>query len=453
ERAERIDGQQHEETGDGVADDLTEQHDTRMIDGVPRGQKRPHHRVTSAQSQGPSRPVRSDCGGRVVRHAVHAAEQPDSPPQPEMSGHGGEYDRRDEAENDDRGPTDVEEGDVGHQLGHRERDVWQHLDGRQVDEKREQDEHHIDGPVLAPPAERAGQGDAGSGRDHHAAHDGTTGFRHDGVRSRSPSRTASSAALVRSFTWSFLKMLATWFFTVCSLMKSRFPISRFESPVARSFSISSSRAVSAESCSRWRSSWRSRSNSRSTRPAISPESIGSPAAARSTVARISSGGTFFGRYPTAPALSAAKTRSESENAVSITTRTSGCRSWRVRVSSMPFSPGSSTSISTSCGRPWERMARHISSPLPAVASTRSPRRASRHWRSPSRKTGWSSTISTLMLSGDTSRKYRASPCGRGIARSSPRRGPRVRVPSSQRKWAARPIVSGTGRSVGFTSRR
>src|SRR5262249_27198515 len=352
ERAERVDGEQHEETGHGVADHLSEQHDTRMVDRIARGQKRPHHRVARAQSQGPRRPVRGDGGGRVVCHAVHAAEQPDSPPQPEMSGYRGEYDGRDEAEDDDRGPTNVEEGDVRHQLGHRERDVRQHLDGGQVDEKREQNEDHVDGPVLTPPAERAGQGDAGSGRDHHAAQGGTTGLRHDGVRSRSPSRTASSAAFVRSFTWSFRKMLATWFFTVCSLMKSRFPISRFESPVARSFRISSSRAVSAESCSRWRSSWRSRSNSRSTRPAISPESFGSPAAARSTVARISSGGTFFGRYPTAPALSAAKTRSESENAVSMTTRTSGCRSWRVRVSSMPLSPGSSTSISTSCGRPW-----------------------------------------------------------------------------------------------------
>src|SRR5262249_17515141 len=54
----------------------------------------------------------------------------------------------------------------------------------------------------------------------------------------------------------------------------------------------------------------------------------------------------------------------------------------------------STSMSTICGRPCARIAFHISSPLPTAASTRMSFRASRHWRSPSRNTGWSSTRST-----------------------------------------------------------
>src|SRR5438128_1492954 len=49
-------------------------------------------------------------------------------------------------------------------------------------------------------------------------------------------------------------------------------------------------------------------------------------------------------------MSAANTRSESEKAVSMTTRTSGCFSRSAWVSSMPPSPGISTSISTRCGR-------------------------------------------------------------------------------------------------------
>jgi hypothetical protein len=164
---------------------------------------------------------------------------------------------------------------------------------RELEQQREDDERHVDRPVLESNGEDAGHGDGDADDHHDRAQRGREARAHE--RGARPSRTASSAAFVRSFTWSFRKMLATWFLTVCSLMERRRPISRFDSPVARSLRISSSRAVRPASCSRRFSSARSRSNSRSTRPAISPDSIGSPAAARSTVSRISSGDAFLSR--------------------------------------------------------------------------------------------------------------------------------------------------------------
>src|SRR5262249_47264210 len=277
-----------------------------------------------------------------------------------------DHQRLDEAQDDDRKAAQVEKADRQRHAGHGQDQILEHLHVGPEEHEGEQHVGDVDRPVPEPEGENAEHRHDGTRCDRETAQRGAQRLAHERGLSPSPSFTASSAALVRSLTCSFRKMLATWFFTVCSLMKRRFPISRFDSPVASSFRISSSRAVRASSCSRKRSSARSRSNSRRTRPAISPESIGSPAAARSTVLRISSGDTFFSRYPTAPALSAANPRSESEYAVSMTTRISGCFSRSARVSSIPPSPGSSTSIRTICGRPCARSALHSSSPLPAV---------------------------------------------------------------------------------------
>ena len=73
-----------------------------------------------------------------------------------------------------------------------------------------------------------------------------------------PLRTAWTAAWMRLFSFSFVRMLATWFLTVFSLRAKTTPISRLLSPVGRRRKISSSRLVrtvpiasaSSGSCSR-----------------------------------------------------------------------------------------------------------------------------------------------------------------------------------------------------------
>src|SRR6185503_5878967 len=98
--------------------------------------------------------------------------------------------------------------------------------------ERQDDECEVDRPVLEPERERARHRHGDPGRDDERAERRAEPRAHVGRGVPRPSRTARSAALVRSFTWSLRKILATWFFTVCSLMKRRRPISRFDSPVA-----------------------------------------------------------------------------------------------------------------------------------------------------------------------------------------------------------------------------
>src|SRR5947199_2115514 len=167
------------------------------------------------------------------------------------------HDALHEAEHYDGRAALVNKADREREPGHGQHERRQYLDVEAEEEDREERIDDVDRPVREPELERAPHRHRNARRDQGAAqrlrsprHPQRQPARHDGRFSPSPSFTASRAALVRSFTRSFRKMLATWFLTVCSLMKSRFPISRFDSPVARSRRISSSRAVSVSSCSR-----------------------------------------------------------------------------------------------------------------------------------------------------------------------------------------------------------
>ena len=178
------------------------------------------------------------------------------------------------------------------------------------------------------------------------------------------------------------------------------------SPSPRSASTSRSRAVS---WSRPSSCTAGVVTSASTRPATAGSSTEPPRCTVRMADSSSAGGTSLPSQPLAPARTAARAWSSAPKLVSTMTRGAGSSASRRGRAATPPPPGITRSSSTTSGAGALGLGDRLVD-VAGLADHLQPSREPRNERSPSRTTGWSSTISEP----DRRRSSAPAPCARTV---------------------------------------